>query len=244
MDWILKKLRGHKLSVSIILAFLGVIMIAFAKDNSVISAIGISILASAITSLVTILFIDDEDEYRAAKEWGLEHVYPTRGEMNAASDHYLRTAKSLKTVAFGMRSLRDAKTEDVKKILERGGTVRILTMDPNCRNLKEREKDEKHNTIGDSIRDLIKWARALNEGPARGKIEVRMHDHLPLDFMFLMNNRLFTGPYVYGKLSQQTVSFEYNTVGKAYEYYEALFDSLWENKDFCRDALCEIDSEA
>ena len=237
-----KQLRKHKSIVSIILLCIGLLMILASKDNQVISGVGISILASAITTLVTIFFIDDEDRLKTVKDWGLEHVYPTRGEMNASTDAYLLKARSVKTIAFGMASWRDSKTADVKRLLQRGGSIKIITMDPDCDNLKARERDEHNKGIGDSIRDLIKWAERLNGESDSGKIEIRIHDHLPQEFIFLMDNRLFCGPYEYGKGSQQTVSFEYSVTGKAYEYYQDLFDNLWENKEFCRNAFSERSS--
>ena len=179
----------------------------------------------------------EADSFKEAKDWGLAKVYATRGEMNGSSGKYIKTAKSIKIIAFGMKSWRDAKSNDVKALLQRGGSIKIITMDPDCPNLKARERDEHDNTIGNSIRDLVKWAERLNSESASGKIEIRMHDHLPLDFLFLMNNRLFTGPYEYGKSSQQTVSFEYEITGDAYEYYEEFFDRLWENPEFCKDAM-------
>ena len=232
-----KQLRKHKSIVSIMLLCIGLLMILASKNNQVISGVGISILASAITTLVTIFFIDDEDKFKEAKEWGLAHVYSTRGEMNKSSGAYIKTAKSIKTIAFGMKSWRDARTDDVKALLHRGGSIKILTMDPDCPNLKAKERDDNDNHIGESIRDLVKWAKKLNSESVSGKIEVRMHDHLPLDFMFLMNNRLFTGPYEYGKSSQQIISFEYEISGDAYDFYESLFDHLWEDPEFCKDAL-------
>lgn len=237
MIWFQRQLRKHKSIVSIMLLCIGLAMISLSRDNPVLSGIGISILASAITSIVNIFFIDDEDRFKDAKDWGLAHVYATRGEMNKSSGKYIKTAKSIKIIAFGMNSWRNAKTNDVKALLQRGGSIKIITMDPDCPNLKARERDENDYNIGKSIRDLITWAEKLNDESKKGKIEIRMHDHLPLDFLFLMNNRLFTGPYEYGKISQQTVSYEYEISGGAYEYYEQLFDELWENPDFCKEAL-------
>ena len=229
MHWILKQIRKYKVIVSVMIGLIGLSLIWV--DNNVLFGIGISILASAITSTVTFIFLDDEDDYKDIKQWGLEKVYPTRGEMNKTADRYLKKTNSVKVIAFGLRSWRDSQGPEIRRILAKGGSVKIITMKPNCQNLKAREADERQN-ISDSIRELIEWAKGLD-----GDIQIRYHDHMPQMFVFILSNRLFTGPYEYGNGSQQTISFEYNNIGTAYEYYENYFDRLWNDSSFCEDAL-------
>ena len=233
-----RQFRKPKTTVIFLILAIGFILILRPDNHRILQGIGVSLLASGIMSIMSIFFINDEDAFRSAKAWGMEHVYSTRGEMNHTCDEYMRHAKSIKVIAFGLRSLRDASEADILRILERNGKIKIITMKPNCEALILREKDERQNISG-SIEELIAWAKDLNEKNLPGKIEIRYHDHLPLDFMFLMNNRLFTGPYEYGKVSQQTVSFEYSVTGAAYEYYEKYFDRLWADEHFCQDALSD-----
>lgn len=233
-----RQFRKPKTIVLFLIMAIGLILILWQGSHRILQGIGVSLLASGIMSIMSIFFINDEDAFRSAKDWGLEHVYSTRGEMNHSCDEYMRHAKSIKIIAFGLRSLRDAPEADILRILSRNGKIKIITMKPGCEALTLREKDERQEISG-SIEELIAWAKDLNAKGMPGKIEIRYHDHLPLDFMFLMNNRLFTGPYEYGKVSQQTVSFEYSATGAAYEYYEKYFDRLWEDEHFCQDALSD-----
>lgn len=231
-----RQFRKPKTIVLCLIMAIGLIFILWPGNHRILQGIGVSLLASGIMSIMSIFFINDEDMFRSAKAWGLEHVYGTRGEMNQSCDEYMHHAKTIKVIAFGLRSLRDAQEADILRILDRGGSIKIITMKPGSKALCMREEDERQK-ISESIEELIAWAKTLSAKNMKGKIEIRYHDHLPLDFMFLMNNRLFTGPYEYGKISQQTVSFEYSVTGAAYEYYEKYFDHLWEDENFCQDAL-------
>lgn len=234
--WILLKIRKPRMLVTIILCLIGVIMILTGTNNTVLSGIGISLLASGITSALTFFFLYETDDFRSARDWGLTHVYRTRGEMNASCDAYMNYAKSIKAIGFGFSSLRNSQNDVIIQMLQKGGNIKIITMKPGCQTLKVREADENQD-ISQSISDLIVWAKQLNESHYRGKIEIRMHDHLPPNFMFMMDDRLFTGPYEYGKISQQSISFEYGIANDAYIYYEELFDRLWNDETFCKDAL-------
>ena len=159
--------------------------------------------------------------------------------MNNSCDAYLKSAKSIDIIAFGLRSFRDSQLKAVERILRKNGTIRIITMRPGCDNLVKRESDEHQpeGHISQEIKDLIEWVQKLNSKGHKGKIEIRFHDHQPQNFLFLMNNRMYTGPYVYHKESQQTLSFEYNNFGTAYEYYTNYFNELWNDPDFCSESL-------
>ena len=235
-DWFLKKLRKPKTLVTLLTSAIGAIMILVGKSNSACFGIGISVLSSGIISLISFTLLYDEDDFKTTKEWGLEGVYNTRGAMNDACDKYMPKSKSLRAIGFGFKSLRDAQEHVILEMLKKGGNIQIITMKPGCQALQIRQKDEGQD-IGNSIESLIKWADELNKMDFPGKIEIRYHDHIPSYFVFILDNRLYTGPYEYGKASQQTISFEYCLTGKAYEYYTSYFDRLWNNKSFCENAL-------
>ena len=236
MDSIRKWIRKKKTSTLLIIFLLGACIVFATGWRIALSGVGTSLMASAVLSFLMMAFLGDEDDYMPAKEWGLERIYNTRGEMNSSSAKHLDKAKALRAIAFGFKSLRDSKEARVIQMLREGRTIRLITMKPDCSILKERERDEQQE-IKSSIENLIAWAKKLNNSGYPGKIEIRYHDHLPSYFVFIMNNRLFTGPYEFKKASQQTISFEYNTFGEAYEYYNKYFERLWDDPEFCEDAL-------
>ena len=233
-----RHLRKNSTLAEIIILLAGVVMVLAAAGHSIIIGIGTSLIASAVVVFMTDT-LTGRDEDTSVSNWGLAHVYDTRGEMNKSCDVYMAKAKSVDVIAFGLKSWRDSQQKEIENILKNGGRIRILTMEPECETLKARERDEKaiEGEIGHQIENLIAWADAENQKGYSGRIEVRCHDHLPPDFMFLMNNRLFTGPYEYGKGSQQTISFEYSSPGDAYKYYKDYFERLWNDQSFCTEAL-------
>lgn len=244
MSWLKKIIRTNKTMTEIIIIMVGLGLIALGKIKGpsvaaeISFGVGTSMLASAIVVFMTDAFVGGDD-IEQIRKYGLETVYKTRGEMNGSCDHYLQKAKYVKAIAFGMRSMRASQTKAIERILSEGGSVQIITMKPYCSNLKAREKDElaAEDEISNTINQLIEWAKSINAKNYRGKLEIRYHEAQPQSFVFLMDNRLFTGPYEYAKSSQQSISFEYNNSGTAYEYYSEMFNDLWTNHDFCKNAL-------
>ena len=238
-------LRQNKTLVNVIIVLIGIVLIVVSPwlkspyAQTIFSGIGTSFLASGVVVLITLVLTDNTEGQENLSKWGLEAIYLTRGEMNVSCDQYLKKCRKLDIIAFGLRSFRDSQEKVIEKILKSGGVIRILTMDPDCDNLKQREKDEKQEegSIKLTIEQLISWANRLNSRNYSGRIEIRCYDAQPLDFMFLMNNRLFIGPYEYGKGSQQTISYEFNVEGETYRYYLDYFNKLWEDSTFAKNAL-------
>ena len=166
-------------------------------------------------------------------------VYETRQAMNAACDDWLDIATRIDIMAFGLKSFRKTQQAQVERILAEGGNIRIITLMPGCDALFLREEEE-HATkysLTYEILDMIAWAQDTNAKGFRGKIQVRCYDHLPQEFLFLIDSRVFVGPYEYGKDSQQCLSFEYDAESRMYEYYQNRFEELWNDPEFCVDAL-------
>ena len=234
-------IRKNKTFANIIVVLIGVIAIfvsvhlGTSNRQSICMSIGTSVFASGLVVLITSLFVDDGEGDEKLKQWGIEAIYVTRGEMNISCDRYMKKAKRIDVIAFGLRSWRDSQSRAIEKLLKSGCEIRILTMNPNCENLRQRERDElqEAGSISHTIKQLADWAKKLNARSYPGKIEIRYYDAQPLNFMFLMDNRLFIGPYEYGKGSQQTISYEFNVSGEAHRYYREYFNTLWENEEFC-----------
>ena len=236
MKNIKKHIRENSTIAECLILGIGILLVIFSK--TIFREIGVSMIGSAIVVFMTDVFAH-RDELESVRQWGLEAVYRTRGEMNGSSDFYFEKAKSVDFIAFGLKSWRDSQQDQIEKMLANGGRIRIITLKPGSEALKARERDENagNDEISHSIEQLIEWAKRENTKGFKGSIEIKYHDHLPLDFMHMMDNRLFTGPYEYGKGSQQTISFEYNSTGAAYEYYKNYFNKLWDDPEFCVDAL-------
>lgn len=244
MNNIKRFVRKNITLVNIIIVMLGILAIFIsvylpnANTQNICMGIGTSFFASGIVVLITTLLTDNTEEEDRLSDWGIEAIYSTRGEMNISCDKYMRKAKRIDIIAFGLRSWRDSQAKTIEKLLKNGCQIRILTMNPDCNNLQQREKDEQQEigSIKYSIEQLISWAKVLNSRNYAGSIEIKCYDAQPLNFMFLMDNRLFIGPYEYGKGSQQTISYEFNTSGRTYGYYTDYFQSLWNDTNFSKSA--------
>lgn len=236
-------LRQNIVMVNIIIMLIGIICIIASvylpteNKQTIAMGLGTSFLSSGVIVFITSLFIDDSNErVQNLNQWGIEAIYRTRGEMNKSCGNYMKNARKIDIIGFGLRSWRDTKTKDVEALLRKGCEIRILTMHPDSSNLKQRELDEKQEigSIALTITQLQEWADKLNAKSRKGHIVIKYYDAQPLDFVFLMNNRLFIGPYEYGKGSQQTISYEFNSSGDAHKYYIEYFNSLWNNSDFAK----------
>lgn len=235
-----KIIRKNIVMTNVIIALIGIVcilLVLVVKDQNgkdILLGVGTSFLSSALIVFITTAFMEDTENEQILKMWGAEAIYSTRQQMNVSCDYYMEKAKRIDIIAFGLRSLRDSKGKTVENLLKSGCRIRIITMKPHCDNLRQREKDELQleGSISNSIQQLTDWARRVNARNYSGRIEIKYYDAHPLDFLYLMDNRLFTGPYEYGKGSQQSISYEFNTEGEAYKYYSEYFNDLWNDNIF------------
>ena len=173
------------------------------------------------------------------EEWKISKIYHKRSEKSNDSDpkiKYLRN--NLDVVAFGLKSFRTSHGDDVKKCIENGTVIRILTMSPTSSFISEREKEENETEgqILNTINSLIKWAEDLNSKTRKSKknknvghIEVRGYDCMTLDFYWRMDDDLYIGPYWQGYSSQQTITYKFDKGGEGFRVYTDYFEKLWDN---------------
>ncbi len=197
--------------------------------QTVVISIGASIVASAL-----VIYIDSfyEIEFGAIRDvmekWKLKAIYKTRGAMNADCDEFQNKAKeAIDVIGFGLSSWRDSSSDKIRELLKSGVKIRILTPNPESSFVVQRAKDEgkEPSSIKYDIEQLLEWCKELKE---YGDIEVRTYDWLPMDFYFRVDGMLFIGPYLYGKGSQQTVSYRFEKDGLMFADYVAYFEKCWE----------------
>ncbi|GLP97127.1 hypothetical protein [Paraferrimonas sedimenticola] len=198
--------------------------------------IQISVACSILASNI-IMFLTSEYMLRSQRRaeiidrWGVEAIYRTRAEMNTSTNISLSKAKeTVEIVAFGLKSFREAKSEEIETLLSKGVKIKILTMNPDSKILSFVDKRE--NLIAgatkNSIEGLAAWVEDLKNKSKSGDIEIRFYDALPLDFYFKVDDRIYVGPYLKGLSSQQTISYEFSQ-GEGYSYWSKYFSKLWEN---------------
>ena len=170
--------------------------------------------------------------------WKVREIFETRQKMNIRlNEIWDNSTLSIDIIAFGLKSFRDARTNIVKKQVENGLKIRILTSNPESLFVKQREKDECELTgsIKKTILDLKNWIEDLKKiSPNKENIQLKFYNSMPLDFYWRQENSLFVGPYLYGIGSPQTITYEYQKGSKGYEFYIDYFDKLWHDDDFCK----------
>lgn len=194
--------------------------------------IQISVACSILASNV-IMYLTSEYMLRSKRrvelidKWGVESLYKTRAEMNAPINAALADCKkTIDIVAFGLRSFRETKNEEVDDLLSSGVKIRILTLDPDSKmaGFVDEREDALQGVTKQSIEDLIKW---VGEKEKSGSIEIKKYDFLPLDFYFRIDDRVYVGPYLKYYSSQQTISYEFS-FGEGFLYWSKYFDKVWE----------------
>lgn len=234
----IKNLNEH--ATNTLVAMLGIILVLIGAflpwevAKTVLFGIGCSLIASAVVYYLTSLYAYSREKGRDITEkWGALAIYKTRGELNKSCDASVsRTGKNIDMIGFGFRSFREGKGIDIEEKVRSGMNMRILTIHPDSEFLKQREIDEHmiEGSIRATIIELSKWVIKLQQlSPNKNNVQIKYYDALPLDYYFRTDDKLFIGPYEYGKQSQQTISYEFSLNGEASKYYTEYFNYLWQD---------------
>jgi hypothetical protein len=202
----------------------------------ILISIGTSIISSSIIVFLSYRYVIEESETKELiNEWRLSGMYKTRAEMNKKTDEILgKCQKQIDIIAFGLKSLREEKSSLIKKKLQAGVRIRILTINPESVYLAQREKDEKEveGQIKNTIYDLQKWVDQLKEIVPNSSIELKYYTCLPLDHYCRIDDHVFLGPYIYGKSSQKTFSYGFRAGGLGFDDWTQYFEELWSKDDW------------
>lgn len=236
-----EKYNWKSITVGFIVILLGILAVLvdyflLKTPQNLWISIGCSLVASGLVIFLTAIFLE-KAPYNPLEEWGIEKIYSTRAEKEADSDRQLEDAKyRLDVIAFGLKTFRSRHNKQIEECLNRGVNIRILTMKPDSKWVIQREIEEKETRgqIKHTIEELVKWADELNEKSDKGKIVVCGYDAMTLDFYWRVDENLYVGPYWYGIPSQQTITYKFNSKGKAFTQFTGYFEELWENNELCK----------
>lgn len=253
MENINRKLEKMNLDlVNGVIALIGIICVIVGMSvidtdiTTILVSVGCSLLASSIVAFLSSRYLLRKNKIKdIIDKWGLEGIYRTRQEMNLSCNRNLNQLESeLDIIAFGLKSFRNSQTDEMIKKVEKGLSIRILTINPNSPYLKQREKDEKEvaGQIKNTILELEKWVNVLKDKAMdSNNVQMKYYDTLPLDFYFREDDYIYIGPYQYGISSQQTISYEFRKDSEGYEYYLRYFEKLWSDNEFCKSSYLEFD---
>ncbi len=220
----------------IILCLIGIIgvFVSFCISDdrvfSIISGISVSFIASAIVAIGSlIVFRHSSKRKEVCDLWALDGIYELRQEANIPLNEYQDVMKNqIDIIAMGLSSWLNARGDKIATALRHGIQIRIITVHPDSPFLSaiDLRENKMIGTTKQSIESLIKNIQ-LNYS---GQIEIKFYNNLPLDMYFRVDNHLFVGPYLYGKNSQQTITYEYSKGGKGFDYYTNYFEQLWNSQ--------------
>lgn len=207
--------------------------------RTILISIGTSIIASSIIVFLSSRYLIKESKITEMIDtWKLNGMYLSRAEMNQNTNICLRRCrKQLDIVAFGLKSFRETQSRLIEDKVRSGLKIRILTINPKSKFISQREKDEGQITgqISNTITQLSTWVANLkNLAPDPSNVQIKYYDTLPLDFYFRVDDHLFVGPYMYGRSSQQTFSYEFEYGGLGFQYWTTYFEELWSNRNLIK----------
>jgi hypothetical protein len=201
---------------------LGVVLISV--GTSVIASAGVAFLNSRYLArgLVIQEMID---------QWGIIGIFHTRSTMNTRADITLSDLNGeLDLMGYGFSAFRHARGDMIEKKVRDGLRMRVLTVDPHSQCVVEREHAEGSvpGQIARTILDLEEWVKKLQRiSPRPDNVQIKFCEAPIIQSYYRQDDYVYTGPYLHGKPSQQTISFEYRKGGLGYEYWAEHFESLW-----------------
>lgn len=206
-------------------------------------SVGCSLVAASIVTYLSSRYLARKSRIREIMDhWGLEAIYETRQKMNlGAEDAWDTVTQNLDAIGWGFRSMRDAKGSRVEAKIKSGMKVRFIVPSPESDTVRQREEEERKTkgSIKHEIEQLSVWATELN-AMVPGSVEIRYYKGLPQDFYFRLDDVVFIGPYLYGKTSQQTISYEFHGPSHGFSHYRDYFDTLWADENFSSRPVTEM----
>lgn len=218
----------------------GIIIDSYDKNIAVILiSVGSSLVASTIIVYLTSQYLIRNRQIQDLIEnWGLIGIYKTRSEMNVRANITFKDIKNeLDMIAFGLKAFRNAKGHEVEEKVKQGLKIRILTINPYSPYVAQRERDENEvsGQITKTILDMQIWIERLKTlSPNKDNIQLKFCDNLTIESYYRQDDYIYTGPYLYGKPSQQTISYEYKRESIGYQYWSRYFQTLWDDPAFAK----------
>lgn len=225
--------------LGIILVLLGVLLKFNDIVFNILFSLGISFVSSTLVVFISQSLETPEKIKDLYAEWKIQAIYETRSQMNSfASEHLMSVRDSYDIIGFGLKTLRESKGEVLEQKYVNGLHIRILTMSPNSASLKQRELDENKQIgeIKETILKLVQWVNSLKlkYPAARGSIEIKYYDAIPLDHYCRQDEIIFVGGHQHGKESQQSITYQFAKPGLGYDFYLNYFEKLWSDNKFAK----------
>ena len=134
-----------------------------------------------------------------------------------------------------------SRKDEKYKVCEEWKIKNIYFLNPDNPILTMRDQAE-GKPEGYTKKSIMELRTFFKKTSIRKKVKIKYHNDLPLDLYFRVDNHVFVGPYLFGKDSQQMITYEFEKGGKGFDYYTNYFDSLWNGTSAPELNYADIDS--
>ena len=134
-----------------------------------------------------------------------------------------------------------SRKDEKYKVCEEWKIKNIYFLNPDNPILTMRDQAE-GKPEGYTKKSIMELRTFFKKTSIRKKVKIKYHNDLPLDLYFRVDNHVFVGPYLFGKDSQQMITYEFEKGGKGFDYYTNYFDSLWNGTSTPELNYADIDS--
>lgn len=202
--------------------------------SAVLIGLGCGFLPTAVITLILLVLLPDtSDRYKALKKSGIIRIYNRRSRAAIRGKQMPRNR--LEFISFGLYHFRseDGNDEKLVRRIRKGLHVKILTLHPDSVYVGAQQQFENSGDLESDIRELIQWVseikREMGAG-ARGSIEIKLYDTLPLHFYCRADDKIWVGPYLPGKESNSVITYEFQAYSKLGRDFMAYFEQRWEDE--------------
>lgn len=209
--------------------------------------IGQSIIASGLVSLVMFLglwaerkftSIGDQDirtllraslaQSEQLKQAGVRRIHDDRYIRGVYQQHQATVTNHLDLLGMSLTHFREDVGDHLKEWVEsrRNLHIRLLVLDPRSPFCFARDREE-GLTSGYTSDGALRLTRIVLELD-HPRIQIRWYDTLPSVNFFRLDNVVFIGHYLIGRLSRQTTTLELESHGDLARQYLKHFEDLWD----------------
>lgn len=202
--------------------------------SAVLIGLGCGFLPTAVITLILLVLLPDtSDRYKALKKSGIVRIYNRRSRAAIRGKQMPRNR--LEFISFGLYHFRseDGNDEKLVRRIRKGLHVKILTLHPDSVYVGAQQQFENSGDLESDIRELIQWVSEIKGemgADARGSIEIKLYDTLPLHFYCRADDKIWVGPYLPGKESNSVITYEFQAYSKLGRDFMAYFEQRWEDE--------------
>lgn len=224
----------------LVLAMFGFML--FQSNDLLWQGVGVSLIAAGITGWVIFIYIMQyqgmRDKLEILSGVGFVNAFQTRGTAikPAYDDRLSRARERIDVLGFGQRALREDYLDEFANWKARA-RIRVLLLDPefpsSANTLASQRDLEEHNQIGTIKSDVMKFvsdtAHLVDD-----RFQIKLYRCLPSVNIFRVDDEIFWGPYLMGKVSRNTPTFVVARSGSMFQVLESHFELVWNDESLSR----------